>query len=73
MIKPQDQTTSHISSSKSVISSHPSLSTLNKSKGFLVENPDGTLIQGNPKIFKAILYGFLYSETIQSGQNHGKS
>ena len=45
-LKPQDQTTSHLSSSKSVISSYPSLSTLNKSKGFLIENPDGTLIQG---------------------------
>ena len=47
MLKPQDQTASiHISTSKSAISSHPSLSNLSKSKGFLIENPDGTLIQG---------------------------
>ena len=26
-------------------SSNPSLSSLSKSKGFLIENPDGTLIQ----------------------------
>ena len=47
MIIQQDPAASvHLSSSKSVISSHGSLSTLNKSKGFLIENPDGTLIQG---------------------------
>jgi len=57
MLKPQDQTTSHLSSSKSVINSHPSLSTLNKSKGFLIENPDGTLIQGI--IFSEKTFNFL--------------
>lgn len=43
--QPRNSCVSNFSASNAP-SSHRSLSSLSKSKGFIVENPDGTLIQG---------------------------